>query len=131
MNTVHDVLSTLKHELEFLDHRGYQTLLGSRQPLFCMESETDWKLPVFFEDSPSCPKRKYDACSSDRDCVLMDFVPIRHRRETVPCHHIPLNAAGETLDSMSKLGAPEKQIETAVRSWLVKNIARLEDTTRV
>jgi hypothetical protein len=129
MNTDHDSLSTLRHELEFLDHGGYRRPVGSRQPLFCMETSVVWRQPLFFEDSPSCPKKRYEACFPERDCVLMGFVPIEQQHESVPCRHIPLNDTGETITSLSKAGANEKQIETALRNWLVKSIARLEEPT--
>jgi hypothetical protein len=52
-NANNNALSTLKHELEFLETGGYRTPIGSRQPLFCMETSVDWRKPVFFEDSPA------------------------------------------------------------------------------
>jgi hypothetical protein len=129
MNTAYNSLSILKHELEFLDHGGYRRPIGSRQPLFCMETSVEWRQPFFFEDSPSCPKKRYEACSTDRNCVLMDFVPIESRREAVPCRHIPLNESHETIASLSRGGAQERLIEAEVRSWLAKTIARLEQAT--
>jgi hypothetical protein len=131
MNTGNDSLSIVKHELEFLDHGGYRRPIGSRQPLFCMETSPEWRQPLFFEDSPSCPKKRSDACSTDRQCVLMDFVPIESRRQTVPCRHIPLNEKGDTIASLTRGGAQEKLIEAEVRSWLVKTIIRLSTPTAV
>jgi hypothetical protein len=123
MNPTNNTLSTLRHELEFLDNGGYRTTIGSRQPLFCMETSPTWRKPLFFEDSPTCPKKRYDPCPDSR-CVLMDFVPMEHRHETVPCRHIPLNKMGETIDYLHRTGAKEK-IEAALRGWLVNTIERL------
>ena len=125
MKTINNSLSSLRHELEFLDHGGYRTTIGSRQPLFCMETSPIWKQPVFFEDSPICPKKKCCACDPDSDCVLMGFVPIESRHDALPCHHIPLNETGETIDSLHKTGRTE-EIETALRNRLVNTIERLE-----
>jgi hypothetical protein len=122
-------LSILKQELEFLEQGGYRKPLGSRQPVFCMETPAEWRRPVFFEDSPSCPKERYEACSLEMECALADLVPGEHRRETVPCRHIPLNENGDTVASLTRCGAKPAQIEAEVRSWLVKTIARLERTT--
>jgi len=118
-------LPTLKHELEFLDHGGYRTTVGSRQPLFCMESGPNWRQPLFFEDSPSCPKKKYCACDPNGDCVLMGFVRLEHRHENVPCRFIPLNEKGETIDSLYK-SKTNQQAEGVLRNWLVKAIEKLE-----
>ena len=125
MKTTKDKLSTLKGELEFVDHGGYRTLVGRRQPLFCMESGADWKKREFFEDSPSCPKEKYCACDPQSSCVLMSFVPAEQRHETLPCHHIPLNDTGETIASLEKSGDREK-IEATLKGWLSRNIQKLE-----
>lgn len=123
-----NLLKAVKKELEFLDQGGYRKPLGSRQPVFCIETPVEWRRPLFFEDSPSCPKERHEACSINRECVLMDLVPDDHRRETVPCRHIPLNEDGDTIASLRRGGAKQGRIEAEVRSWLVQTIARLERT---
>lgn len=129
MKQTNDALSTLKHELEFLDKGGYRTPVGSKQPLFCMETSVGWRLPHIFEDSPSCPKKKYCVCDPKGDCTLMSLVPLEHRRDAVPCHHIPLNEAGETIESLYRTGTTA-EIEAALRNWLVKSIKELEAPIR-
>jgi hypothetical protein len=124
MKTTNNTLSTLRHELEFLDNGGYRTTIGSRQPLFCMETSVEWRKPLFFEDSPTCPKKRYAACP-DNNCVLMGLVPIEHQHETVPCRHIPLNETGETIDSLYRTGTNE-EIEATLRGWLINTIERLK-----
>ena len=42
MNNSNDSLSTLRHELQFLDQGGYRRPVGSRQPLFCTETSVSW-----------------------------------------------------------------------------------------
>jgi hypothetical protein len=90
-----------------------------------METSVDWREPLFFEDSPSCPKEKYCACNPEGNCVLMSFVPAEHRHETVPCWYIPLNAKGETIQSLHHKQL-NRQVEERLRTWLVKNIMELE-----
>jgi hypothetical protein len=125
MKPTKDLLSTLKGELDFLDRGGYRAAVGHRQPLFCMETGADWKLPAFFEESPSCPKERYDTCNFKHSCVLLAFVPKEKRSETVPCRHVPLTETGDTIDTLEKSGHRE-QIEQALRTWLLKSIEELE-----
>jgi hypothetical protein len=80
----------LKAELAFLEKGGY-----GRSP------RESWRQPLIFEDSPSCmnydSKDHAEPCSS---CVLFQLVPPQFRGNKIPCRHIPLNAGGETLDSL-------------------------------
>lgn len=126
MKRNNNALSILKREKEFLDSGGYRVPIGSRQPLFCMETSVEWRQPLFFEDSPSCPKKKYCACDPVGDCVLMSFVPTERRHETVPCHHIPLNEKGQTIHSLNGTSS-KKEIEATLRTWLAKTIEGLEE----
>ena len=126
MKPTQNLLATLKQELEFIDHAGYQTPVGTRQPLFCMESGNQWRKPEFFEDSPSCPKEHWCACDPKRGCILLAFVPREQRSEKVPCHHIPLNEQGETIASFEAAGKRE-QVEPVLRDWLVKTIENLQN----
>lgn len=125
MKTEVNALSILKHELEFLDHGGYRESRGGRQPLFCMETEAEWKAKEFFEDSPSCPKKKYCACAAEPDCFLKSKVPAERQKTEIPCRHIPLNEKGDTIASLSKI-ATHDQVESVIRGWLVKEIGKLE-----
>jgi NDP-sugar pyrophosphorylase family protein len=58
-------------------------------------------------------------------CVLMELVPAESRWEKVPCRHIPLNMAGETIDYFYQCGTPE-ELEKAMESWLRQTIEYLE-----
>jgi len=125
MKNTSAILSTLKRELEFLNQGGYEVADEFRQPLFCMEAPAAWRKPLIFEESPSCPKKKYCACDPDGNCALMSLVPVEHLHETVPCRYIPLNQDGETVDSLYRTGTNE-EINSALRQWLVKTIAEFE-----
>ncbi|HUJ30273.1 MAG TPA: hypothetical protein VLY23_03265 [Candidatus Acidoferrum sp.] len=110
-----DLLEVLKFELQFLEKGGYGR--SPREP---------WRPRFIFEDSPSC--MNYDSKENPEPCghcVLMQLVPPEYRTETIPCRHIPLNAAGETLDSAYRYD-DQQEIEDAVKAWLRTTIARLE-----
>lgn len=105
-----DVLDTLRLEREFLELGLYRAPTPCR-PLF------------IFQDSPTCPRYGAATCP---DCALMEFVPSECRSEPVPCHHIPLNDACETVDSLYRTGTQE-ELEKALRNWLTATIKRLEE----
>jgi hypothetical protein len=108
-----DILETLKFELEFLEQGGYgRSVHTPRTPTRS------------FQDSLTClnfsePTRPH-ACS---ECFLTDFVPKNARDENVPCHHIPLNPDGETVDMLRE---HQLKLEDALRNWLRATIRRLE-----
>jgi hypothetical protein len=110
-----DLLEVLKFELNFLGKGGYGR--STREP---------WRPMSIFEDSPTC--MNYD-CKNDPapciDCVLMQLVPPELRAGNKPCRQIPLNTAGETLDSLYRWGDGH-DIEETLRNWLVTTIGQLE-----
>jgi hypothetical protein len=110
-----DILEVLKFELSFLEQGGYGRSV-----------RTPWKPTSVFQDSLSCinfndPERPHP-CS---ECLLTDFVPLERLGENVPCHHIPLNPHGETVDTMERQ-ATQLELEETVKAWLRQNIAKLE-----
>ena len=106
-----DVLEVLKFELRFLESGGYQ-----RSP------DTPWRAPLIFEYSPTCKtyyrERGPQPCG---ECPLIQFVPSELRATKVACRWIPLNAEGDTLDSLYRW-AYEPEIEQRMRQWLVSTI---------
>jgi hypothetical protein len=44
------------------------------------------------------------------------------------CRYIPLNPAGETVDSLYRTGTQE-ELERALRSWLMATIQELEESS--
>ena len=110
-----EVLEVLKTELNFLEMGGYS--LG-RWASFGPQ--------YIFEDSPTCINYdRTEKASPCTGCVLMHFVPLEHRSETIPCRHIPLNASGATLDSLYR-NSDRRAVEEAVGNWLRSTIDRLE-----
>ncbi|MFI5113581.1 MAG: hypothetical protein ACHP7J_00450 [Terriglobales bacterium] len=107
-----DMLDFLKQELAFLERGGY----GGALP---------WRPVSIFLDSPSCPNRLDPEHSTPcQECWLYSFVPERFHQEPEPCHFIPLNRDGESVDSMSRQYTPG-EVEAAVRNWLKAEIQRL------
>jgi len=108
-----DILEALKFELAFLEQGGYGRSV--RTP------NTRTRI---FQDSLTCinfcePTRPHPC----NECFLTDFVPGKAQREDVPCHHIPLTAKGDTVDSLRD---DQLRLEDALRSWLRATIQRLE-----
>src|SRR6202158_6358685 len=107
-----DLLDVLKAELAFLEKGGY-----ARSP------RESWRQPLIFEDSPSGinydPKDDADPCSA---CVLFQLVPPQFRGNQIPCRYIPLNAEGETLDSLYR-SSHQFEVEGVFANWLRKMIA--------
>ena len=110
-----DVLEVLKFELNFLEQGGYGRSV-----------RTPWKPTSIFLDSPSCinfnDSSQPHPCT---ECLLTDFVPSESREEKVPCHHIPLNAQGETVYTMERQ-REQIELEEALKNWLRETIQRIE-----
>ena len=110
-----DALEVLKFELNFLEQGGYgQSVHAPRTPT------------SIFQDSISClnfgePQRPHP-CS---ECMLIDFVLESRRHEDVPCHHIPLSPAGETVATLESRDR-QQRLEEAVIVWLRAVIALIE-----
>ena len=110
-----NLVDVLKAELEFLEKGGYRhTSPFSAWP------------PLIFEDSPSCLNfYTPDRPSPCTECVLIDLVPLEQQNAKIPCRHIPLNEAGETLDNVYRWATAE-ETETIVGNWLKATIRKLE-----
>ena len=104
-------------ELEFLEQGGYGRL-----------PREAWRARFIFEDSPTCMNFNSKDREPCEECLLMQFVPEDARTEQVPCTHIPLSPAGETLDSLYRTGT-QQEIEDALGGWLRATIHRLEKQT--
>ena len=111
-----DTLEVLKRELEFVEKGGYGRSVKS-----------PWQPTSIFQDSPSCINfadiERTRPCS---ECLLLDFVPPESRAEAVPCHHIPLNAQGETVNEL-EWAEDQRKTEEALKSWLRSAINQLEE----
>jgi hypothetical protein len=114
-----DLLEVLKFELNFLEKGGYGR-----------STRESWRPVIIFEDSPTC--MNYDCKTNPApcsECILMQLVPPEFRLGKLPCRQIPLNAAGENLDSLYRYG-DQHEIEESLRNWLIATIAQLEERQR-
>lgn len=114
-----EILDILRFELNFLEQGGYRRLARDG---ICHSP---------FKNSMTClnygdPMRPH-AC---RECSLFQFVPKEAQSEDVPCHFIPLDEQGRRIADLLKLRRPE-QVESALKKWLERTIASLEDETQI
>ena len=116
-NDERDILELLKEEFDFIEKGGYGRSV-----------RTPWQAKSPFQDSLTCINYGYPyrahPCS---ECHLIDFVSPEHRLEDIPCHHIPLDEAGETIEDL-EAGDNEAKLEHKVRDWLRARIKEIEET---
>ena len=55
----------------------------------------------------------------------MQFVPPGRRSESVPCHHIPLNAENQTIHVL-QAWEDQETMEEVIKDWLRATIRALE-----
>jgi len=110
-----DILELLYEELDFIEKGGYGRSV-----------KTPWQPTSVFQDSLSCLNYGYPyrahPCS---ECRLIDFVPEKDRTEVVPCHHIPLDEKGETIELLETEDNQQK-LEDALKRWLRARIKEIE-----
>lgn len=111
-----DTLEVLRAELDFIEKGGYGRSV-----------RTPWKPKSSFLDSLTCinyaDPEHVSPCS---DCQLIDFVPPEKRQEQVPCHFVPLNDRGETIDDLEAADQSSK-LENSLKSWLKAKIREIEE----
>ena len=108
-------LHVVRCELLFLDSGGYGHPFRSH-----------WRPTLLFRDSPICLNFDSGAPAQPCECCpLFQFIPEAKRNCGIPCHFIPLNERGDTIDLMYQSGTQEK-LDTAVRGWLEATIKKLE-----
>ena len=115
-NDERDILELLTDELSFIEKGGYGRSV-----------RTPWKPTSAFQDSITCMNYGYPyrahPCS---ECHLLDFVSPEHQCADVPCHYIPLNAAGETIEDLEAEDNQAK-LERNLASWLRARIKEIEE----
>jgi hypothetical protein len=111
-----DILEILKDELTFIEQGGYGRSV-----------RTPWQARSTFQDSLSCinyadPNHTHPC----NECHLLDFVSPDHQSDQVPCHFIPLNETGETIEAL-ELEDNEAKLEREVKDWLRARIREIEE----
>lgn len=111
-----DILEILKDELEFIEKGGYGRSV-----------RTPWHEKSTFQDSLSCLNYGYPYRAHPcNECHLLDFVSPKDRMQQVPCHFIPLNTDGETIEDLESQDNQAK-LEQAVKGWLRARIHEIEE----
>lgn len=110
-----DILELLKEELDFIEKGGYGRSV-----------RTPWLSKSAFQDSLTCINYGYPYRAHPcNECHLIDFVPLEGRSAGIPCHQIPLNELGLTIEGLEGEDNQPK-LEAAVRQWLKSRIAEIE-----
>jgi len=111
-----DILELLKEELDFIEKGGYGRSV-----------RTPWQPKSAFQGSMTCINYGYPYRAHPcNECHLIDFVAPEHRAEKVPCHFIPLTAAGETIEDL-ELGDNQAKAEQTLKLWLRNKISEIEE----
>src|SRR5204863_4232887 len=85
-----DILEILKHELDFIESGGYGRSV-----------RTPWQPKSIFQDSLTCINYGYPYRAHPcGECHLLDFVPPEGHSADIPCHHIPLDELGLTIEEL-------------------------------
>ena len=110
------IIEQLKLERDIVRNGGYGRSV-----------RTPWKPTTLFRDSVTClnfgETVKKHPCN---ECLLWEWVPKEHRDSDIPCHYIPLNRQGDTIESLEIRGDRE-EAEHALLDWLESTIKRLEE----
>lgn len=111
-----EILDKLKAELGALEYGRT-----------CRSVHMPWEETSFFQDSETCLNYGQDGRPNPcGQCMLMDYVPEPSRHQNVPCHHIPLDSKGNTIENLDR-GYNRHSVEEAVIGWLKGKIAELEE----
>ena len=110
-----DILEVLKAELDYVEQGGYGRSV-----------RTPWQPTSVFQDSLTCinfgyPYRAHPCA----ECFLNELVPAERRAESVPCHHIPLDAEGTTVEA-AESEDNQARLEEKVKTWLRAKIKEIE-----
>lgn len=111
-----DILDLLKEELDFIEKGGYGRSV-----------RTPWQPKSAFQDSLICINYGYPYRAHPcNECHLLDFVPPEQHSADIPCHQIPLNAQGATIEDL-EAADNQPRMEATVKQWLKARIAEIEE----
>jgi hypothetical protein len=114
-----ELLAALKSQLAFFESGGYGHTYRS-----C------WRPTLVIRDSPLCLHATFTPARPCRECVLFTMIPEEKRNSLIPCHHIPLNAAGETIATMYE-NASQERLDETFHDWLRAKIQDLKRERQV
>jgi hypothetical protein len=111
-----DILELLRDELDMVNKGGYGRSV-----------RTPWQPKSPFQDSLTCINYGYPYRAHPcNECHLLNFVDPEHRAEEVPCHHIPLDESGETIEDL-ELEDNQAKLESGMKQWLRAKISEIEE----
>ena len=111
-----DILELLKDELDFIEKGGYGRSV-----------RTPWQPKSAFQDSLTCINYGYPYRAHPcNECHLLDFVSPEHHGAEVPCHYIPLNEAGETIEDL-EAEDNEAKLEQGLETGFVPRLKSIEE----
>jgi len=111
-----DILELLKDELDFIDKGGYGRSV-----------RTPWQSKSTFQDSLSCINYGYPYRAHPcNECHLLEFVSPENRAQEIPCHFIPLNTDGDTIEDLEQR-EDQTKLERKVSEWLRTKIKEIEE----
>lgn len=99
------IVNLLRQEIAALHQQGLRSFFRSGE--ICLAAHT---------------QRKTTTCIG---CALLDFVPAQAQSFPTPCHEIPLNEQGDTIDSLSQT-ADRATLKAEVLVWMERSLAQLE-----
>ena len=115
-----DILELLKEELAFIEQGGYGRSV-----------RTPWLPKSAFQDSLTCINYGYPYRAHPcAECHLVDFVAEDHKGEPVPCHFIPLNEAGETIEDLEAQNN-QPRLEATLKRWMRGKIQEIEQARAI
>ena len=101
------LLQALKTELAFFDAGGYGNHFRGA-----------WRPTLLLRDSPVCLNFNATGRQASCDqCAFFSLVPAADRDAILPCHHIPLDAKGNTIAGMYRKGT-QKELDERYHNWL-------------
>jgi hypothetical protein len=110
-----DILELLKEELAFIEQGGYGRSV-----------RTPWLPKSTFQQSMTCINYGYPYRAHPcNECHLLDFVAEENQSKTIPCHFIPLNEAGETIEDLEAKDNQAK-LEATLKQWMRTKIREIE-----
>jgi hypothetical protein len=87
---------------------------------------TEWRPTLLFRDSPTCVNfSSAGALNACEECPLFRLVPCHKRNDAIPCHHIVLDAEGNTIAGLYQKGS-QRLLDERYWEWLSAVIAGLE-----
>ena len=109
------LLQALKTELAFFEAGGYGQAFRS-----------DWRPTLLLRDSPACINfNSSGRQTSCQHCPFFSLIPAAHQDAILPCHHIPLDAQGNTIAGMYRKGT-QKELDERYHDWLTAQTRKNE-----